>query len=138
MSELKNNFILVHDNNDNSPIVINEKYIIKIYYVDKNETLVCINNNNICDDDSIKSISINENPEKVYNQLTKSNYIKVHSIVDNSIIILSIKDIIAVYKDIDSYSKTVTNIELCDSTNYGVHESVETVIKLCKGENFNL
>ena len=137
MSELKNNFILVHDNNDNSPIVINEKYIIKIYYVDKNETLVCINNN-ICDDDSIKSISINENPEKVYNQLTKSNYIKVHSIVDNSIIILSIKDIIAVYKDIDSYSKTVINIELCDSTNYGVHESVETVIKLCKGENFNL
>lgn len=137
MSELKNNFILVHDNNDNSPIVINEKYIIKIYYVDKNETLVCINNN-ICDDDSIESISINENPEKVYNQLTKSNYIKVHSIVDNSIIILSIKDIIAVYKDIDSYSKTVTNIELCDSTNYGVHESVETVIKLCKGENFNL
>jgi len=137
MSELKNNFILVHDNNDNSPIVINEKYIIKIYYVDKNETLVCINNN-ICDDDSIESISINENPEKVYNQLTKSNYIKVHSIVDNSIIILSIKDIIAVYKDIDSYSKTVTNIELCDSTNYGVHESVETIIKLCKGENFNL
>ena len=136
MSELKNNFILVHDNNDNSPIVINEKYIIKIYYVDKNETLVCINN--ICDDVSIKSISINENPEKVYNQLTKSNYIKVHSIVNNSIIILSIKDIIAVYKDIDSYSKTVTNIELCDSTNYGVHESVETVIKLCKGENFNL
>lgn len=137
MSELKNNFILVHDNNDNSPIVINEKYIIKIYYVDKNETLVCINNN-ICDDDSIESISINENPEKVYNQLTKSNYIKVHSIVDNSIIILSIKDIIAVYKDIDSYSKTVTNIELCDSTNYGVHERVETIIKLCKGENFNL
>lgn len=137
MSELKNNFILVHDNNDNSPIVINEKYIIKIYTNDKNETLVCINNN-ICDDDSIESISINENPEKVYNQLTKSNYIKVHSIVDNSIIILSIKDIIAVYKDIDSYSKTVTNIELCDSTNYGVHESVETIIKLCKGENFNL
>ena len=28
MSELKNNFILVHDNNDNSPIAINEDYII--------------------------------------------------------------------------------------------------------------
>ena len=137
MSEIKNNFILVHDNNDNSPIVINEKYIIKIYTNDNNENVVYINNN-ICDDGAIESISINENPEKVYNQLTKSNYIKVHSIVDNSIIILSIKDIIAVYKDIDSYSKTVTNIELCDSTNYGVHESVETIIKLCKGENFNL
>lgn len=131
MSELKNNFILVHDNNDNSPVVINEKYIIKIYYVNKNETLVCINNN-ICDDGAIESISINETPERVYNQLTKSNYIKVHNIVDNSIIILSIKDIVAVYKDCDNYNKTITNIELCDSTNFGVHESVETVMKLCK------
>ena len=98
MSELKNNFILVHDNNDNSPIVINEKYIIKIYTNDNNENVVYINNN-ICDDDAIESISINERPEKVLNQLTKSNYIKVHDIEDNSIIILSIKDIIAVYKD---------------------------------------
>lgn len=136
MSELKNNFILVHDNNDNSPIVINEKYIIKIYTNDNNENVVYINNN-ICDDDAIESISINERPEKVLNQLTKSNYIKVHDIEDNSIIILSIKDIIAVYKDYYN-NKIITNIELCDSTNFFVYESVETIIKLCKGENFNL
>jgi hypothetical protein len=136
MSELKNNFILVHDNNDNSPIVINEKYIIKIYTNDNNENVVYINNN-ICNDDAIESISINERPEKVLNQLTKSNYIKVHDIEDNSIIILSIKDIIAVYKDYYN-NKIITNIELCDSTNFFVYESVETIIKLCKGENFNL
>lgn len=136
MSELKNNFILVHDNNDNSPIVINEKYIIKIYTNDNNENVVYINNN-ICDVDAIESISINERPEKVLNQLTKSNYIKVHDIEDNSIIILSIKDIIAVYKDYYN-NKIITNIELCDSTNFFVYESVETIIKLCKGENFNL
>ena len=130
MSELKNNFILVHDNNDNSPIVINEKYIIKIYTNDNNENVVYINNN-ICDDDAIESISINERPEKVLNQLTKSNYIKVHDIEDNSIIILSIKDIIAVYKDYYN-NKIITNIELCDSTNFFVYESVETIIKLCK------
>lgn len=127
MSELKNNFILVHDNNDNSPIVINEKYIIKIYTNDNNENVVYINNN-ICDDDAIESISINERPEKVLNQLTKSNYIKVHDIEDNSIIILSIKDIIAVYKDYYN-NKIITNIELCDSTNFFVYESVETIFK---------
>ena len=127
MSELKNNFILVHDNNDNSPIVINEKYIIKIYTNDNNENVVYINNN-ICDDDTIESISINERPEKVLNQLTKSNYIKVHDIEDNSIIILSIKDIIAVYKDYYN-NKIITNIELCDSTNFFVYESVETIFK---------
>ena len=126
MSELKNNFILVHDNNDNSPIVINEKYIIKIYTNDNNENVVYINNN-ICDD-AIESISINERPEKVLNQLTKSNYIKVHDIEDNSIIILSIKDIIAVYKDYYN-NKIITNIELCDSTNFFVYESVETIFK---------
>ncbi len=126
MSELKNNFILVHDNNDNSPIVINEKYIIKIYTNDNNENVVYINNN-ICDD-AIESISINERPEKVLNQLTKSNYIKVHDIEDNNIIILSIKDIIAVYKDYYT-NKIITNIELCDSTNFFVYESVETIFK---------
>ena len=127
MSEIKNNFILVHDNNDNSPIVINEKYIIKIYTNDNNENVVYINNN-ICDDGAIESISINERPEKVLNQLTKSNYIKVHDIEDNSIIILSIKDIIAVYKDYYN-NKIITNIELCDSTNFFVYESVETIFK---------
>lgn len=134
MSELKNNFILVHDNNDNSPIAINEDYIISIYYIPGKETLV-IMNTNVCNENAIESIGINETPERVYNQLSKSKYIKVHDIRDNTVVVISIKDIITVYKHMDSYSgkKNVTNIELSDSNNFCVNESVETVMKLCKG-----
>lgn len=134
MSELKNNFILVHDNNDNSPIAINEDYIISIYSIPGKETLV-IMNTNVCNENAIESIGINETPERVYNQLSKSKYIKVHDIRDNTVVVISIKDIITVYKHMDSYSgkKNVTNIELSDSNNFCVNESVETVIKLCKG-----
>lgn len=134
MSELKNNFILVHDNNDNSPIAINEDYIISIYSIHGKETLV-IMNTNVCNENAIESIGINETPERVYNQLSKSKYIKVHDIRDNTVVVISIKDIITVYKHMDSYSgkKNVTNIELSDSNNFCVNESVETVMKLCKG-----
>lgn len=134
MSELKNNFILVHDNNDNSPIAINEDYIISIYSIPGKETLV-IMNTNVCNENAIESIGINETPERVYNQLSKSKYIKVHDIRDNTVVVISIKDIITVYKYMDSYSgkKNVTNIELSDSNNFCVNESVETVMKLCKG-----
>lgn len=134
MSELKNNFILVHDNNDNSPIAINEDYIISIYSIPGKETLV-IMNTNVCNENSIESIGINETPERVYNQLSKSKYIKVHDIRDNTVVVISIKDIITVYKHMDSYSgkKNITNIELSDSNNFCVNESVETVMKLCKG-----
>lgn len=134
MSEIKNNFILVHDNNDNSPIAINEDYIISIYSIPGKETLV-IMNTNICNENAIESIGINETPERVYNQLSKSKYIKVHDIRDNTVVVISIKDIITVYKHMDSYSgkKNVTNIELSDSNNFCVNESVETVMKLCKG-----
>ena len=133
MSELKNNFILVHDNNDNSPIAINEDYIISIYSIHGKETLVNMNTN-VCNENAIESIGINETPERVYNQLSKSKYIKVHDIRDNTVVVISIKDIITVYKHTDSYSgkKNVTNIELSDSNNFGVNESVETVLKLCK------
>lgn len=133
MSELKNNFILVHDNNDNSPIAINEDYIISIYSIPGKETLVNMNTN-VCNENAIESIGINETPERVYNQLSKSKYIKVHDIRDNTVVVISIKDIITVYKHTDSYSgkKNVTNIELSDSNNFGVNESVETVMKLCK------
>lgn len=134
MSELKNNFILVHDNNDNSPIAINEDYIISIYSIPGKETLV-IMNTNVCNENAIESIGINETPERVYNQLSKSKYIKVHDIRDNTVVVISIKDIITVYKHMDSYSgkKNITNIELSDSNNFCVNESVETVMKLCKG-----
>lgn len=134
MSELKNNFILVHDNNDNSPIAINEDYIISIYSIHEKETLV-IMNTNVCNENAIESIGINETPEKVYNQLSKSKYIKVHDIRYNKVIVISIKDIITAYKHTDSYSgkKNITNIELSDSNNFCVNESVETVMKLCKG-----
>lgn len=134
MSEIKNNFILVHDNNDNSPIAINEDYIISIYSIREKETLV-IMNTNVCNENAIESIGINETPERVYNQLSKSKYIKVHDIRDNTVVVISIKDIITVYKHMDSYSgkKNVTNIELSDSNNFCVNESVETVMKLCKG-----
>ena len=134
MSELKNNFILVHDNNNNSPIAINEDYIISIYSIPGKETLV-IMNTNVCNENAIESIGINETPERVYNQLSKSKYIKVHDIRDNTVVVISIKDIITVYKHMDSYSgkKNVTNIELSDSNNFCVNESVETVMKLCKG-----
>ena len=134
MSEIKNNFILVHDNNDNSPIAINEDYIISIYSIPGKETLVNMNTN-VCNENAIESIGINETPERVYNQLSKSKYIKVHDIRDNTVVVISIKDIITVYKHTDSYSgkKNVTNIELSDSNNFGVNESVETVMKLCKG-----
>lgn len=130
MSELKNNFILVHDNNDNSPIAINEDYIISIYSIPGKETLV-IMNTNVCNENAIESISINETPERVYNQLSKSKYIKVHDIRDNTVVVISIKDIITVYKHMDSYSgkKNVTNIELSDSNNFCVNESVETIFK---------
>lgn len=133
MSELKNNFILVHDNNDNSPIAINEDYIISIYSIREKETLV-IMNTNVCNENAIESIGINETPERVYNQLSKSKYIKVHDIRYNKVIVISIKDIITVYKHTDSYSgkKNITNIELSDSNNFCVNESVETVMKLCK------
>ena len=133
MSELKNNFILVHDNNDNSPITINEDYIISIYSIPGKETLVNMNIN-VCNENAIESIGINETPERVYNQLSKSKYIKVHDIRDNTVVVISIKDIITVYKHTDSYSgkKNVTNIELSDSNNFGVNESFETVMKLCK------
>lgn len=134
MSELKNNFILVHDNNDNSPIAINEDYIISIYSIPGKETLVNMNTN-VCNENAIESIGINETPERVYNQLSKSKYIKVHDIRDNTVVVISIKDIITVYKHTDSYSgkKNVTNIELSDSNNFCVNESVEIVMKLCKG-----
>ena len=134
MSELKNNFILVHDNNDNSPIAINEDYIISIYSIPGKETLV-IMNTNVCNENAIEIIGINETPERVYNQLSKSKYIKVHDIRDNTVVVISIKDIITVYKHMDSYSgkKNVTNIKLSDSNNFCVNESVETVMKLCKG-----
>lgn len=134
MSELKNNFILVHDNNDNSPIAINEDYIISIYSIPGKETLVNMNTN-VCNENAIESIGINETPERVYNQLSKSKYIKVHDIRDNTVVVISIKDIITVYKHMDSYSgkKNVTNIELSDSNNFSVNESVEMVMKLCKG-----
>ena len=130
MSELKNNFILVHDNNDNSPIAINEDYIISIYSIREKETLV-IMNTNVCNENAIESIGINETPEKVYNQLSKSKYIKVHDIRYNKVIVISIKDIITVYKHTDSYSgkKNITNIELSDSNNFCVNESVETILK---------
>lgn len=130
MSELKNNFILVHDNNDNSPIAINEDYIISIYSIPGKETLV-IMNTNVCNENAIESIGINETPERVYNQLSKSKYIKVHDIRDNTVVVISIKDIITVYKHMDSYSgkKNVTNIELSDSNNFCVNESVETIFK---------
>jgi hypothetical protein len=136
MSELKNNFILVHDDNDNSPIAINEDYIISIYSIPGKETLVNMNTN-VCNENAIESIGINETPERVYNQLSKSKYIKVHDIRDNTVIVISIKDIITVYKHTDSYSgkKNVTNIELSDSNNFVVNESVETVMKLCKGNS---
>lgn len=134
MSEIKNNFILVHDNNDNSPIAINEDYIISIYSIPGKETLVNMNTN-VCNENAIESIGINETPERVYNQLSKSKYIKVHDIRDNTVVVISIKDIITVYKHMNSYSgkKNVTNIELSDSNNFCVNESVETVMKLCKG-----
>lgn len=134
MSELKNNFILVHDDNDNSLIAINEDYIISIYSIPGKETLVNMNTN-VCNENTIESIGINETPERVYNQLSKSKYIKVHDIRDNTVVVISIKDIITVYKHMDSYSgkKNVTNIELSDSNNFGVNESVEMVMKLCKG-----
>lgn len=134
MSEIKNNFILVHDNNDNSPIAINEDYIISIYSIPGKETLVNMNTN-VCNENAIESIGINETPERVYNQLSKSKYIKVHDIRDNTVVVISIKDIITVYKHMDSYSgkKNVTNIELSDSNNFCVNESVEMVMKLCKG-----
>lgn len=134
MSELKNNFILVHDDNDNSPIAINEDYIISIYSIPGKETLVNMNTN-VCNENAIESIGINETPERVYNQLSKSKYIKVHDIRDNTVVVISIKDIITVYKHTDGYSgkKNVTNIELSDSNNFGVNESVETIMKLCKG-----
>lgn len=130
MSELKNNFILVHDNNDNSPIAINEDYIISIYSIPGKETLVNMNTN-VCNENAIESIGINETPERVYNQLSKSKYIKVHDIRDNTVVVISIKDIITVYKHMDSYSgkKNVTNIELSDSNNFCVNESVETILK---------
>lgn len=130
MSELKNNFILVHDNNDNSPITINEDYIISIYSIREKETLV-IMNTNVCNENAIESIGINETPERVYNQLSKSKYIKVHDIRYNKVIVISIKDIITVYKHTDSYSgkKNITNIELSDSNNFCVNESVETIFK---------
>lgn len=134
MSEIKNNFILVHDDNDNSPIAINEDYIISIYSIPGKETLVNMNTN-VCNENAIESIGINETPERVYNQLSKSKYIKVHDIRDNTVVVISIKDIITVYKHTDSYSgkKNVTNIELSDSNNFSVNESVETIMKLCKG-----
>ena len=133
MSEIKNNFILVHDDNDNSPIAINEDYIISIYFIPGKETLVNMNTN-VCNENAIESIGINETPEKVYNQLSKSKYIKVHDIRDNTVVVISIKDIITVYKETDNYNgkKTVTNIELSDSNNFRVNESVEMVMKLCK------
>lgn len=134
MSEIKNNFILVHDDNDNSPIAINEDYIISIYSIPGKETLVNMNTN-VCNENAIESIGINETPERVYNQLSKSKYIKVHDIRDNTVVVISIKDIITVYKHTDSYSgkKNVTNIELSDSNNFSVNESVESIMKLCKG-----
>ena len=130
MSELKNNFILVHDNNDNSPIAINEDYIISVYSIREKETLVNMNTN-VCNENAIESIGINETPERVYNQLSKSKYIKVHDIRDNTVVVISIKDIITVYKHMDSYSgkKNVTNIELSDSNNFCVNESVEAILK---------
>lgn len=133
MSEIKNNFILVHDDNDNSPIAINEDYIISIYYIPGKETLVNMNTN-ICNENTIESIGINETPERVYNQLSKSKYIKVHDIRDNTVVVISIKDIITVYNETNSGSgkKNVTNIELSDNNNFRVNESVETVMKLCK------
>jgi hypothetical protein len=133
MSEIKNNFILVHDDDDNSPIAINEDYIISIYSIPGKETLVNMNTN-VYNENAIESIGINETPERVYNQLSKSKYIKVHDIRDNTVVVISIKDIITVYKHTGSYSgkKNVTNIELSDSNDFKVNESVEMVMKLCK------
>lgn len=132
--EVNNNFIFVHDDNDNSPIVINENYIISIYYIHENETVVRMNTNMYNDNDNaIDSFGINETPEKLYNQLSKSKYIKVHDIRDNTIIVLSIKDIITVYKETNSNGKNISNIELSDGTDFRVYESVEAVMKLCKG-----
>lgn len=128
--EVNNNFIFVHDDNDNSPIAINENYIISIYYIHENETVVRMNTNMYNDNDNaIDSFGINETPEKLYNQLSKSKYIKVHDIRDNTIIVLSIKDIITVYKETNSNGKNISNIELSDGTDFRVYESVETIFK---------
>lgn len=136
MSEQKNNFILVHDNDDNSLIMINEDYIICMHNTsevsNKDENIIRFNSNKYDGEHSIDNIGVNETAERIYNQLSKSKFIKVHNVVDNSVIVISIKDIVTAYRTTIEYNKIVTTIELNDCTNFDVHESVETVMKLCK------
>ena len=111
---LKNKFIKVHSFDDNSVIIINYSNIITVGKDTDGQndiTIVYI------DDDNNEGITVNESVEKIYQNIistigNKSDFLILHSNVNNSAIIVNIKYINIIYREAES---DYTSIAICDN-----------------------
>lgn len=130
---VKNKFIKLHSKEDNSVIIAK---ISKISIVATDEDKVTTV---YFDDENIDLITVNETPEKIYQNIVNLNntdFLKLHSSDDNSVIIVN-TDIISVISQNEENKKNVTTIyfnnEAIESASF--NESPERIYKMIEIAN---
>lgn len=122
-----NNFLKLHSKEDNSVIIIRINKISIVCVEDKVTTVYF-------DDENIDSITVNETPEKIYQNiidLDNTNFLKLHSNDDNSVMIVN-TDIISVISQTEESGKYVSTIyfnnEAIESATF--NESPERIYRM--------
>ncbi len=122
-----NKFLKLHSKEDNSVIIIRINKISIVCTEDKVTTVYF-------DDDNIDSITVNETPEKIYQNIIdfgNTDFLKLHSNDDNSVMIVN-TDIISVISQTEESGKYVSTIyfnnEAIESATF--NESPERIYRM--------
>lgn len=132
----KNKFIKLHSKEDNSVIIAR---ISKISLVTTDNDYSGKMTTVYFDDENIDSITVNETPEKIYQnivELDNTDFLKLHSSDDNAVMIVN-TEIISVISQSEEDGKNVTtmyfNNESIESASF--NESPERIYKMMEITN---
>lgn len=126
-----NKFLKLHSKEDNSVIIMRINKISIVCVEDKVTTVYF-------DDENIDSITVNETPEKIYQNIIdfgNTDFLKLHSNDDNSVMIVN-TDIISVISQTEENDKYVSTIyfnnEAIESATF--NESPERIYRMMNPE----
>ena len=121
------NFILLHHKENNTPILINAKYIVGF-----DKVSLCIDQqNNVVRNKSHSKLPIKENVDKIYKLLpNKDSFIKIHDYPDNNVSYINkhyISNIIT-----NDFGSELTFLSHTNFRNLICYETVERIYNMLK------
>ncbi len=129
----KNKFIKLHSKEDNSVIIAR---ISKISLVTTDNDYSGKMTTVYFDDENIDSITVNETPEKIYQnivELDNTDFLKLHSSDDNAVMIVN-TEIISVISQSEEDGKNVTTMYF-NNESASFNESPERIYKMMEITN---